>query len=95
MDLLNFITALHPRTRSPSETNHSFLALVPPSFTMPSHPTALPATSSTLPYPWLLASRASPAAFMSETAWALACSPDAVQACEPVTAPMAAYEQIC
>lgn len=71
------------------QNGYSF-ALASPSLTIPSHPTALPASSSALPYPWLLASRPSLAAFMSDTPCALACSPDAFHAWEPVTLPIAA-----
>lgn len=58
---------------------------------MPSQPVTFPATSSTLPYPSRFGSRFSAATRISALACALSCSPDVVQAWEPVRLPIAAW----
>ena len=75
---------MHPP--HPTYDDRLFL-LAAPSFFMPSHPVSLPATSSALPYPLAAGSRFSVAARIDACAWALSCSPDVVQAWEPVTLP--------
>lgn len=69
---------------------YSFL-LCAPSFSIPSQPVILPATSSTLPKPDCWGSRFALACFMASMPAALSCSPDEPQDCAPVTLPMTPY----
>lgn len=68
---------------------HSAVLLAAPSFSMPSHPAALPAISSTLPKPSRLASRFALAAFIASMPDCLSFAAEAFQASEPVAAPTA------
>lgn len=79
---------------SPSSSFHSVL-LCDPSFSIPSQPAALPASSSALPKPSRLGSRFSLAAFMASMPLCLSADAESVQACEPVAAPTADFEGGC
>lgn len=72
-------------------SNHCFL-LAEPSDSMPSHPTALPATSSTFPKPDACGSRFALAAFIALIPACLSCSADDCQL-SPITLPTTLCKQ--
>jgi hypothetical protein len=80
----------HPYIHPPLSLPFSYSALLAaPSFSIPSHPAALPAISSTLPNPSRLASRFALAAFIASMPACLSVAADEFQASEPVAAPTA------
>jgi hypothetical protein len=74
-------------------TSYCCCLLSAPSFSIPSHPAALPANSSTLPYPSRWASRFSLAAFMASMPSALSAEAETFHVSLPVTAPIADCEE--